>query len=303
MAQIILAEGAAPPTPSASTVTLYAKTDSEIYLKDDTGLERALGGVPDGDKGDITVSGAGLVWTVNDGTITGTKLSSQINLPGAINEAKGTSVAAAATTNIWATDGNLIHVTGTGGPITSLGTAPQAGATRTIVIDSAGVVITNGANLVCPEGVNIVTSAGDILEIVADTTTQHRVASYVRSGSRHYIGSFTRDISLASGTQVVTGVGFRPNKIFFQMALTSTFYSATSSGVDDGISKHCVYDSDASASGVNIITGDGSIVFQGTSGNNYTGLISSMSDDGFTITWTKGGTPAGTITIRFIAEM
>src|SRR3990167_9845525 len=39
MAEAIFAEGAAPSTPAASKVTLYAKTDGLLYSKDDVGTE------------------------------------------------------------------------------------------------------------------------------------------------------------------------------------------------------------------------------------------------------------------------
>ena len=42
MAEIILAEGTAPATPAANKVTLYAKTDSLLYFKDDAGVEHPL---------------------------------------------------------------------------------------------------------------------------------------------------------------------------------------------------------------------------------------------------------------------
>lgn len=43
--ELILAEGAAPATPDAGTVKVYAKTDSRVYAMDDTGAETPLGGV------------------------------------------------------------------------------------------------------------------------------------------------------------------------------------------------------------------------------------------------------------------
>lgn len=43
MAQINLATGAAPGTPSAGVVSLYAKTDKTLAYKDDAGTEKSLG--------------------------------------------------------------------------------------------------------------------------------------------------------------------------------------------------------------------------------------------------------------------
>ena len=39
MPTILLGEAAAPATPAANTVAIYAKSDGKIYSKDDTGVE------------------------------------------------------------------------------------------------------------------------------------------------------------------------------------------------------------------------------------------------------------------------
>jgi hypothetical protein len=42
--KLILTKGAAPATPDAGTVKVYAKTDGAVYAMDDTGAETPLGG-------------------------------------------------------------------------------------------------------------------------------------------------------------------------------------------------------------------------------------------------------------------
>lgn len=114
--------------------------------------------------------------------IHGFTADADITMSGAsIVEAEGAAVASAATTNIWATDGNTVHVTGTT-TITSFGTAPQAGAWQKIVFDDA-LTLTHGANLNLPGSANIPTAAGDFAFVYADTTTQFDVLYFKKDGT------------------------------------------------------------------------------------------------------------------------
>ena len=91
----------------------------------------------------------------------------------AINESEATPVASDTTTDIWEVDGNTIHVTGVT-TITSFGTAPRVGASRTVIFDGA-LILTHSANLALPGSANITTAAGDIAFVYADSTTQFDV--------------------------------------------------------------------------------------------------------------------------------
>lgn len=103
------------------------------------------------------------------------------SLSGAINESAGAAIASAATTNIWATDGNTVHVTGST-TITSFGAAPQAGAWRKIIFDGAPL-LTQSANLnLNAGGGNIQIAAGDMAFVYADTATQLEVLVLRNSG-------------------------------------------------------------------------------------------------------------------------
>ncbi|MEE9250042.1 MAG: hypothetical protein V3U93_02815 [Alphaproteobacteria bacterium] len=94
---------------------------------------------------------------------------------------KASAIASAATTDIWAATGDLVHITGTT-TITSFGTASRAGIVREIIFDGA-LTLTHGANLDLPGAANIVTAAGDRALVRADTTIAAVVTHYQRAAS------------------------------------------------------------------------------------------------------------------------
>ena len=128
--------------------------------------------------GSIATQAASAFLAVAGGTMTG-----DITMQGAsIVEAEGAAVTAAASTNIWATDGNTVHVTGNTG-ITDFATAPQAGAWMKVIFDGTPL-LTQSANLnLNAGGSNITIEAGDVAFVYADTTTQMDVFVIRKSGA------------------------------------------------------------------------------------------------------------------------
>ena len=110
------------------------------------------------------------------------------------------------------------------------------------------------------------------------------------------IGSFSRDTATTGSIQAVTGVGFKPSAVIFIMCEQNT--AEASWGFDVGDNQYVL-----ARAGANYRIHDGFSIydFHTVDANEYYGQISSFDADGFTITWVKGGSPTGTIQIRFIA--
>jgi len=107
------------------------------------------------------------------------------------------------------------------------------------------------------------------------------------------IGSLTRDTTAANGDVAYTGVGFKPAVIIF-LAGHST--DAISVGFSDVTIDACVIVRTGKLTDTNAIycgNTDGSA--------SQTAVVKSMDADGFTLTWTKTGSPTGTDTVYYLA--
>ena len=108
-------------------------------------------------------------------TISGVSFNGSANIE--IEDRLGTAIASAATITVGTRGlGDYIHITGTT-TITSLGTAAAAGIRRTLIFDGVLTLTHNATSLICPGAANIVTVAGTIIEVVAETTANWRVVS------------------------------------------------------------------------------------------------------------------------------
>ena len=117
---------------------------------------------------------------------------------------KGTDIASATTTNIWASAGELNHITGTT-TITSFGTANRAGEIRELIFDDAVTLTHNASTLVIPGGANYTTAAGDVIIVRADTTTKHLISAKPAAGG--VIGKISSTDGLLTQTGASAYVG------------------------------------------------------------------------------------------------
>ena len=114
------------------------------------------------------------------------------------------------------------------------------------------------------------------------------------------IGTFSIDTATASGTQVVSGIGFKPSHVDFFASIPNT--SEFSIGFDDGTNYYAGYNRQAVGADTWTRTStDGSIFLLQSSGVNYAGHITTLGADGFTITWIKAGAKTGTAYIYYKA--
>lgn len=220
----------------------------------------------------------------------------------AINEAKGSDIASATTTDIGAATGNFVDVTGTT-TITGLGTV-QAGVRRVVRFTGILTLTHHATSLILPTGANITTAAGDTAEFFSLGSGNWVCASYQRKsgqplagGLQVKVGSFTRDLTTASGTQAITGVGFTPKAVLFLGVRDGGLLDTK--GVDTLAAANCIlqgYDSNQFLGAAYSI-----YFYHGSEVDRQRALITTLGADGFTLTWTKDGSPTGTGTVVYLA--
>jgi hypothetical protein len=115
------------------------------------------------------------------------------------------------------------------------------------------------------------------------------------AGVSVFTGSFTRDLTTASGSQAITGVGFVPKAVLFTMSVGGG--ARFSDGFDTQTARGSTY-----TNGSATFNADARSIVALTSGSDFQyAQIATMDSDGFTLTWTKTGSPTGSATIKYLA--
>ena len=138
-----------------------------------------------------------------------------------------------------------------------------------------------------------------------DTDTQISADSLQFGSLSVKVGSFTRDMTLASGTQAVTGVGFKPRAVLFLANVNNTGQASIGIGclpnTATGPFSSVSLNSRTATSPGTWSTNSGTVfAYQGAS-DFYNGNLSDFDSDGFTMNWTKTGTTTGTLEVNYIA--
>lgn len=249
----------------------------------------------------------------------------------ALNLARA-DIASATTLDLDAATSTYLRVTGT----TTTTAVTLADGSRRSVVAAAAWPLTHGASLILPGAASHTCTAGDILhfhgesggvvrveivpsalipalvdQAVAEAGTDNNprewsalrvaqaIAALAGAGGQYKVFNFTKDRSTATGTNAYTGIGFQPKAAIFFAAVNNTT-GRMSVGMDDGTTKGCVLDYTPvsadqwdSATAVSIYSLSGAT-------ETYTGYVQSWDADGFTISWTKTGSPTGTMNVKAI---
>lgn len=113
------------------------------------------------------------------------------------------------------------------------------------------------------------------------------------------VGNFTFDMTTATGTIPITGVGFQPRLLILFQAINAS--AASSFGFGDGTTQFHIAQNDGGTAD-NWTTGT-TLIGQAivSSGNQQQFALNSLDADGFTLGNTKAGTPTGTARFGYIA--
>lgn len=113
------------------------------------------------------------------------------------------------------------------------------------------------------------------------------------------IGAISRVMTDASGTVAYTGVGFKPSVIIFHGSIDNS--DSVSWGFGDGATiRRALFSNDGVLTTL-VSNSTGAITIILSAGNLQTAYINSSDSDGFTLNWTKSGSPTGTATINYLA--
>jgi len=173
--------------------------------------------------------------------------------------------------------------------LTSAGTETAIGtsmATDTLWDAAGDLAQGTGANTAAKLPIG---SAGDILRVVSGSAPW--------TGSNFKVGAFTRDMAAANGNVGNTSVGFLPKALVIIGTINAS--PQFSLGFFDGTNYGCIamYAADAWTYTASYI-----VFAQITSGSNQqVATVVSLDANGFTLGWTKTGTPTGWLAMYYLA--
>ncbi len=146
---------------------------------------------------------------------------------------------------------------------------------------------------VLPDGAQLATNAAPTL----DPDIVNKKYADEAGLANQKVGTFSYDVSTATGTQAITGVGFQPKVLILMASLND---ASGSWGIVSGTTGGGLTQSMNSISTTYANDNDAPILYV-NGGNTAIGSINSLDSDGFTIGWVKSSSPTGTLLIDYLA--
>jgi hypothetical protein len=136
---------------------------------------------------------------------------------------------------------------------------------------------------------------------ISDGGTNTITADNYPEAPRSAIGTITRNMSAATGSVSFTGLGFKPKTLeLFGSVDTGPERFLGFVSAESGLVQRCI---NTDATGANRNSSHAVRLIRSSVGNEQQAVVTSMDADGFTLAWTKVGTPpANDIVINFIAR-
>lgn len=184
------------------------------------------------------------------------------NIP--FHQAKAVSLASGSTVDLSTASGNLVHITGSAGPIASFGTVP-AGSMFTVIFDSTPTVTYNATSLVLNTGgTSFTASAGDRAMLLSEGGGNW-IVSVIKKDGTSLVGSSSSSgiVSVAASRALSASDDGKTVTITASSDVTLTVPAGLPAGFGCAIYQ--------SASGAAIVIGSGATVTPNTTGHTKTG--------------------------------
>lgn len=184
---------------------------------------------------------------------------------------KGADIPSAATTDIGASTGRFIHITGTT-TITGLGTK-TAGVVRFVVFDGILTLTHNATSLILPGATSIATAAGDTAIFISEGSGNWRCVDYVRASGLPVVNT-TGLQGYVFGLNATTNTGTPASNIDISVGVSAKFDSPyTLITLASAITKNA-------ANAWAVGTGNGSLDTGAIANSTYYGYLIQRSDTG-----------------------
>lgn len=183
------------------------------------------------------------------------------NIP--LNLSKSGSIASASTVNLATATGNLIHISGSTGPITSFGTVP-AGTMFTLIFDSTPTINFNATTMILNTGTsNYTCAAGDRAMLLSEGGGNWVVSIIKKDGTSTTSGASAGTVDVASSRSLASSDDGKTLNITATTDITLTVPTGLPAGFGCAIFQ--------STTGAAAFSASSTTIVPATSGNTKTG--------------------------------